>query len=318
MELQRRTNCCSCGQEVLAAPGVCTRCGHALIVSSPEGTLSVVVEPIPSLQRREAVAQDLSDWLEVNNRHDLADRLGKSRVMLGSGLSPAAAGALRDALAKRKAPASISEPGESPDWQRGLNHPLAIGMLGMGAVLGVFTMGLGCLAGIGAYLIVAAYARRAAKPAAIEAPLIMEGLEGWQEFEPGFTRLMGRLPEAERETLSTLATSVAEIQADLQSGGVIAYASGGREGRFASSVNAMLAKGLAAGQAVDEGRPGAQDALRRVARAAHEASQRVDDLVEGGRGADPAGLIATLDSALNEAEAVVEEVTVSQEVEVAR
>ena len=43
--------------------------------------------------------------------------------------------------------------------------------------------------------------------------------------------------------------------------------------------------------------------------------ERVDVLVGGGRSVDPAPLIATLDEALGEAEAVVEEVSVVSEVE---
>ena len=324
MDLRRRTHCPSCGQTVLAAPGVCTLCGEPLIVSTPGGRLSVVVEQIPSLQRRQDIARDLADWLDVEDHHALADRLGAGKVALGDGLSPAAAGALRDALAARKAPAQVTEPTAlaSPPLGKALANPLGLALLGIGAVVGIFTLGIGCAVGVVAYALVVAFAMQAGKvggaASVIRAPMTVEGLEGWEEFGPALSRLMGRLPEASRSDLARLATASAEIQADLQAGGVIAYASGGGEGRFAGTVRSLLEHGVTAGQAIDAGRPGAEDALRRVANAAEEAMARVDALTESGSSVDPAPLISTLDEALNEAEAVVEEVRVVEEVEVAR
>ncbi len=316
---QNRRRCPSCSASVPSGVGVCPQCGSPLFVGQPDGHWGVVIEPLPSLSARREVSQWLDAHLQVDNPQKLSEALGKGTVYVGGNLNRASAQTLTAALTDLRAKAKLVDeaPKHSASVLKVFFHPLALIFMAIGVAVAIFLPIIGIVPAIILYAMTlgALWMRqkRGSVPTAASAPMEYSTFDGWEDIQGELPGLFERLPIRAREDLGRLTTTVAEIQAELASESMVAFAAGLTDERLAATVQKLLARGVAAARAIDAGHKGtAPDTLKQLADASEAAWARLQELdAQVGSTSQANEALAELEEAIEQAEVVVAQVAVT-------
>lgn len=314
MAARVRRPCPSCGVPALTGAGYCPRCGSPLIVASPEGSWSVRVEPIPSMQMRRDVASWLDRHMTVENPDVLAQTLGQGQTVLGGDLTRPAAQALADALRAQRVAASMTQdvPRAPSFGQAALSLKAQGPALAAAALLALIPV-LGWIMMVPVYLGLmlglAWWSSQQKVKVGATAPLDLDQLDGWPTAGPQLKAALEVLPLGARADLSRVAVAVAEVQSELRSESLVAFAAGVTDDRLAEATRLMLDRGLAAASAVQAGDARAAKRLHALADAAESALERLQALeAEIGQGAQTRETLDALEAAIEQAQQVAAEV----------